>query len=230
MSKHFLPRLFPLETVEKKSFEMMWSSLTPKADAFSFHPGLKELETRALKEIREKSLLIEKEAYEKGFEQGEKDGRELGLKRLESATHQVKKVLLEIERQREEFHQTYENEILRLMLLIGKRIFRQELLGHENVILTVLQEAFQYVTDRGKVLVRLNPLDYQYLLARPGPVPFSLDEKERIKVIEDPSITRGGCLLETSFGEVDATFESQFDEMVSLIRQQRAELKKNPGP
>jgi flagellar assembly protein FliH len=207
---------------------MAWPSLSPKADAFSFLPGLKELEARALKEVRGRALLIEKEAYEKGFEQGEKDGRELGLKRLEVVIHQVKNVLLEIERQRKEFPQAYESEMLRLMLSLGKRIFRQELMSHEEVIIAVLREAFQYVTDHGKVLVRLNPADHQYLFAHPCQVPFSLDEKDGVKMIEDPSITRGGCLLDTSFGEVDATFESQFDEMVSLVRRQMDGAERHP--
>jgi flagellar assembly protein FliH len=228
LSKKFISGHFPQEIERKESFEMAWPTLSPRGDAFSFHPGLKELEARVLKEVRERGLLIEKEAYEKGFEQGEKDGRELGLKRLEMVIHQFGNVFAEIERQRRGFRQAYESEMLTLVLGIGKRIFRQELLFHEEVIIAILREAFQYVTDRGKVIVRLNPGDYQYLLAHPGEVPFSLDGNDGVKMIEDPSITRGGCLLETSFGEVDATFESQFDEMVSLVRRQMDGAGRHP--
>lgn len=228
MSKKFISDPFHQEIGRKESFEIVWSSLSPKADAFSFHPGLKELEARVLKEAREKVLLIEKEAYEKGFEQGEKDGRELGMKRVEMVIHQLRNVFLEIERQRKGFQQAYESGMLTLVLGIGKRIFRQEILFCKEVIITVLREAFQYVTDRGKTVVRLNPGDYQYLSAHPGQVPFSLNENDGVKMIEDPSITRGGCLLETSFGEVDATFESQFDEMVSLVRRQMDGAERHP--
>jgi flagellar biosynthesis/type III secretory pathway protein FliH len=40
-----------------------------------------------------------------------------------------------------------------------------------------------------------------------------------IKMIEDPAIVRGSSFLETSFGDVDATFESQFEQIASLIWQ-----------
>ena len=30
-----------------------------------------------------------------------------------------------------------------------------------------------------------------------------------LKIVEDPGIQRGGCLLETSFGNVDATIDGQ---------------------
>lgn len=227
MSKKFIADHFQADLGCQEPFEIAWPSLSPKADAFSLLPGLKEMEARALKEVREKTLLIEKEAYEKGFEQGERDGRELGMKRLDIVIHQMKHVLLDIERQRKELLQTYEKEIVRLMLNIGKRIFRRELLFHEEVIASVLQEAFQYVTNRGQVLLRLHPGDYRYLSAHPEQAPFLFNENEGVKLIEDPSITRGGCLLETSHGEVDATFESQFDEIVSQIEQQMDEPERH---
>jgi flagellar assembly protein FliH len=223
LSKKAFSQLFHPIADPGSSFKMTWPVLSSGADAFSSHPAMKEVEKRMLKEVREKAQVIEKEAYEKGFEQGEKDGRELGLKRLEVVIQQWTHVLLDMERQRKEFPRTYRNEVLKLLLGIAKRIFRRELLSHEEVITVVLQEAFRYVTDRGKVRVRLSPADYQYLCAHPDEPPFSLDENSGVTMVEDPSITRGGCLLETSFGEIDATFESQFDEIVSQILRQMDE-------
>lgn len=212
------------------SFEVAWPSLSSQPDGFSSLPGLKDLEARMLKAAREKALKIEKEAYEKGFEQGERDGRELGLKRLEVVLHQMHQVLFEIMRQKREFQQAYEKEMLKLALNLGKRIFRQMGLLYEEAIIAVLRDAFQYVMDRENVCVRLHPADYQYLLSHPDKAPFPLDEKEGIRLIADPSITRGGCLIDTSFGEVDATFESQFDEMISLIWKKHQEMEHRPHP
>ena len=35
----------------------------------------------------------------------------------------------------------------------------------------------------------------------------------RIEVVADPSISRGGCFVESSFGFVDASIEAQFNEL-----------------
>jgi len=223
LSKKFISDLFHQGAGQGSSFEVTWPVFSAGTDVFSFHPGMKGVETKLLKEARERIFLIEKEAYEKGFEQGEKDGWELGLKRLEMVIHQIGNVLGEMERQRKVLYENYEREMLQLVFGISKRILRHELHHCEDVILTVLREAFQYVTDREKVIVRLNPVDYQYLLGRQEKLPCSFDEKNGVRLIEDPSIDRGGCFLETSFGEVDATFESQFDEIVSLIWQKNQE-------
>jgi len=214
-SSHSLPKIS-----QEGTFQLDWPQLHPKTYASSFHQYLKELEEKVLKQAREKSLFIEKEAYEKGFAQGEKDGLELGQRRIETILTQFKEILTEIERQRKDLYKAFEREMLLLVLDIGKKVIRHELKLDEGIILATLQEAIQYVVDRRKLVVHLNPVDYQYLLAHPEGLSLPLDEAGAVKVVEDHSITRGGCFLETSFGEVDATVESQFNEIVCLIWEQ----------
>jgi flagellar assembly protein FliH len=220
LSKKFTSSYSLPEIPQENAFQLEWPQLQPKGYAPSFHRYLQELEEKVLKQTREKSLFIEKEAYEKGFAHGEKDGLELGQRRIETVIHQFQEILLEMERQRKDLHRTFEKEMLQLVLNISKKVIRHELTLHEGVILATLQEALQCVVDQKKIVVHLNPADYQYLLAHPEGLPLTLDEARGVKVIEDHSITRGGCLLETSFGEVDATVESQFEEIVSLIWEQ----------
>jgi flagellar assembly protein FliH len=217
LSKKFTSDCYDQAPIQEATFEMMWPQLQPKVYSSSFQQSMKEFEAKALKQAKEKALFIEKEAYERGFAQGEKDGLEMGQKRLEAILLQFKNILLEIERQREDLYRTYEKEMLQLVLSLSKKILHREVSLHENIILTTLQEALQYLVDRKKVIIHLNPADYQYLLTHPESSPLALGDQGKVRVIEDHSITRGGCFLETPFGKIDATIESQFEEIVSLI-------------
>ena len=217
MSKKFSSDLFHQQPGQEPTFQIVWNDLQPKTYTSSFQKTLKDLETKLLKQSREKALLIEKESYEKGFAQGEKDGFEVGQRRLETVIRQFENILLEMERQRSDLCRTHEKEMLQLVLSISKKLLHDELPFHEEGIRATLQEAFQHVVDRKRVIVHLHPMDYQYLLNHPEGFPFLHEEEKGVKVIEDSTITRGGCFLETSFGEIDATLESQFDEIVSLI-------------
>jgi flagellar assembly protein FliH len=178
---------------------------------------LKELEEKVLKQAKEKSVFIEKEAYEKGFAQGEKDGLELGQRRIQPVIHQLEAILLNIEAQRRDLYKAFEREMLQLVVEISKKVIRHEVTLNGDILLATLQEALQYVVDRRKMVVHLNPVDYQYLLAHPEGFSLPLDEAGGVKLVEDPSITRGGCFLGTTFGEIDATVESQVHEIASLI-------------
>jgi flagellar assembly protein FliH len=200
---------------EEPAFQMEFSSLQPKG--FSSHPYLKEIEEKALKRIKEKSLLIEKEAYEKGFAQGERDGVQLGQKRLEALIQQWKDLLMEMQSQRIDLYQVYERDLVALAFSISKRVLHHELTLHRDVIAFALREAFQHVVDQKKMTVHLNPMDHKYLLTHPEGCPPALKGLEGVNVIEDPTISRGGCFLETSFGDVDATIESQLDRIAAVV-------------
>jgi len=202
-------------------FQMEWPKL--KAREFTSSQGQfwKEMEAQVLKQAKEKALFMEKEAYEKGFAQGERDGFELGQKRFEAVMQQIQKLLTEISRQQEELYKKHERKMVQLVLSITRKILRQEIHLAEEVIAKTLPAAFQHVVERKKIVVHLNPKDYKYLLAHPNNLPFSLEDESLggVKILADPAITRGGCYIETPLGDIDATLEGQLDQIVSLIWQ-----------
>lgn len=208
-------------------FHLTWPTLERRTRWDEFDQRQRELETRLLKEAREKALLIEKEAYEKGFAQGERDGLELAEKRLETTMRQLQNLMVSLGEERRKLFKAYEREMLAMVLSIARRILRRELDRGEEIVTATLREAFQHVVDQTRVVVRLNPLDYLYLSKHPEGLPRGGEAPGRIDLVEDPSITRGGCLLETSFGEIDATFEGQFDEIVSAVWEKRRALRES---
>ena len=44
-----------------------------------------------------------------------------------------------------------------------------------------------------------------------------LTDRKIIHVMEDPGISRGGVLIETAFGDIDATIEAQVEHLRSTI-------------
>jgi flagellar assembly protein FliH len=217
LSKKFTLTPFTQKGEIGSAFQITWPQFESKTYTSSVPQLLKGLEEKALKQVREKAFLIEKEAYELGFAQGERDGLEFGQKRLETIIQPLKNLLAEVERQRRDLYKAHEREMVQLALSISNKVLHQELEGREKVITATLREAFQQVVDQRKVIFHLHPMDYQHLLDHPEEVPCILRDLETVRLIKDPAITRGGCLLETPFGEIDATLEAQFDQIVSRV-------------
>jgi flagellar biosynthesis/type III secretory pathway protein FliH len=44
-----------------------------------------------------------------------------------------------------------------------------------------------------------------------------LSKGGNFQLMEDPSIRKGGCILETGFGRINATIDDQLDEVVKVI-------------
>jgi len=227
VAKEFQTKNFGGEGKLDSSFQMAWPQLGGKKFSPHFGPQLKEIEAKIFQQAKEKILMLEKEGYEKGFAQGEKNGLELGQKRIETMMGQLHSLLKDIERQRIDLYRQYTREMIQLVLSIAKKVLHREVNIQEDTIGFTLQEAIKFVLDRKEVRIHLNPVDFEFLLSHRERLPLAGEEMEEIQLVKDPAISRGSSLLETSFGNIDATLENQFDQIASLIWQEIE--KSNPA-
>jgi flagellar assembly protein FliH len=179
---------------------------------------MEEMQEQVYQELKKKAAQIEHEAYEKGFAQGEKDGQESGQKRLEVVIKQINALLSQMENQKKTLFQRFEQDMVEFAFCVIKKILQRESRLTAGVIKDTLSAALIKTEENRRIILHVNPLDYKYLLAHPDQIPWVLNDRERVKIIEDAAITPGGGLLETEWGVIDATLEGQFDRIVEQIQ------------
>jgi flagellar assembly protein FliH len=179
----------------------------PVPDAVQQECELLLLQTRA------KVSEIEKEAYEIGFAQGQKAGLEVGEKMVESLLKQYSVSLEELNKLRKEVFSSSERQVIRLALEIAKKIVKREVAIDEELILTLVKVALDRVTDQALITIRVNPKDYHAIERHHASRPDAGALNETVKLIEDPLIGRGGCVIETDSGTIDARIEEQLREI-----------------
>lgn len=172
-----------------------------------------------LKEAHEKVTLLEKEAYEKGFSQGEKDGLELGEKKALKVIENIENFLTEIGRLKNEIIRQYEKEILELIFAIAKKIILYQIESDGKAVREAVIKAVHLAAERSKVTLRVNPEDFDYVEKLRPEFFTKFNELKSIMVTSDPSITRGGCFLETPYGDVDARIETQLEKIHQCVEE-----------
>jgi len=152
----------------------------------------------------------EVDAYQKGIQDGHKDGRKAGvaegLKEIETVLHSLQQAMQEIKKLRQELCLKAEKETVSLSLAIARKILVQEPATNPKIIAGVVKKTFQTIAINAPVRIRINPSELAYMRERRHLIPIEGD----VTFIEDPSISCGGCLVESLSGEVDARIESQF--------------------
>jgi flagellar assembly protein FliH len=73
-----------------------------------------------------------------------------------------------------------------------------------------VREALAQVAESAELKVYLHPQDLE-LLKRVNSTLFAGDSVERIQFRSSPEVTRGGCLVQTGFGVIDARPETKFE-------------------
>jgi len=208
-----------LQTSQRIDAEAPAAATVPLEPSTASQPSAAELRHAndevelILRQGRLKAAEIEKEAYEKGFSEGERAGRETGEKMVEAVLKQYTRTLEELKGLRRNLLTSSEREVVRLSLEVAKKVVKREACVDEELILALVRVALSRLADQSVMTVRVNPKDCQSILHHRESPGHRDSWHDGIKLVEDPLITRGGCLIETESGLIDARVEEQFREI-----------------
>ncbi len=162
-----------------------------------------------------------KQAEEEGFRQGWQSGYEEGGK---TAEDEYSHKLLEAQQVVEEAHQERmqiiagaEDEVVQLAMAVSRKIIERELVTRPEIIVEMVKRAIQKVTDREELTVRVNPDNLDSTINAQEEIAQSAKGVRKLKVLADPAIASGGCVVESSNGTVDARVERQLNEIEQAL-------------
>jgi len=154
---------------------------------------------------------VEKTAYESGFHQGEKAGMEIAERKMDVVMRRYSDSILEVNKLRSSLYAQIEREVVKLAIAVAKKIVHREIQVDRDIIQTLVRVALGHVSEKSSVTVHLNPMDYNYLLEQRAEL--SQSEGRDISLLSDKSIERGGCLIQTDCGDIDARVQEEFREV-----------------
>ncbi len=153
---------------------------------------------------------VRAEAYAEGLVAGRAEG--------EQACMRMKQLVESFGDAMENLDFRLADMLLELALDIARQVVAGELAAHPERILEIVNLALkQMVESTREARLLLNPEDAA--LVRPH-LEQVLD-KARLRVVEDVRIVRGGCLIETPHGDIDATLPARWRQVVQVLGSNR---------
>ena len=160
---------------------------------------------------------IVSEARNEGFEQGSKEGFEKGSAEVDRLIERMHKILEAVMQRREEILQDTESQIVELVILMARKVIKILSENQKNVIMANTVAALRKVKTRGSVTLRVNIEDVKLTTAHADEFIQHVENVQGITVQEDSSVEKGGCIVETDFGAIDARISSQLTELENKI-------------
>ena len=168
-------------------------------------------------EAQAQSSKTESDAYQKGFEQGHKEGYEKGSVEVDRLIERMHKILEAVMQRREEILQDTESQIVELVILMARKVIKILSENQKNVIMANTMAALKKVKTRGTVTLRVNIEDVKLTSAHTDEFIKHVENIQGLTVLEDSSVEKGGCIVETDFGAIDARISSQLSELENKI-------------
>ena len=166
---------------------------------------------------------IEKDAFERGWNAGRDEGLAEGLKAGEEAT--VAKIeemsrhygdsLAEIAVLKDALRAQVEEEVVRLAIAVARKVVHREINIDQTVIHALVRVALGRVSGKSAVVVHLNPTDREYMMR--AHEELMREEGREITFESNSTIGRGGCVIQSETGDIDARIEEEFREVESAF-------------
>jgi flagellar assembly protein FliH len=161
--------------------------------------------------------LIKQKAYEEGFAAGTEAGRTAGQEQYHKQIKKLEAVLAAVHNEIGARNERYEQQILLLIKSMVDRLVHHEVSVNPEVMRACLRETLQFVMENAQIKVHLHAVDVKRLQEAAAEDPSLLAGKNRLQLVEDPGISAGGCILQTDFGEIDATVENCREKLYEAI-------------
>lgn len=170
----------------------------------SVAPYSAQLEER----IRER----EQVSFERGRREGEKALSEQLLRQRSELAELQNGVLASLRQAVSQVTRDCEGAMVALALEIASKVVADIPISSEMVEAAV-REALAQVEQQGSLTVLLNPMDFELLQQANAPLLLADVGGERLRFQTSPKVSRGGCLVQTRFGVIDAQRETKFEAL-----------------
>ena len=173
------------------------------------------LKAEAKREAEEILAEARKNAYGEGREEGFKEGQE-EVSRLIDRLHAVLNAASD---KRQEILNRTEKQIIDLVILVARRVVKVISETEKKVVLENVKQALDKVKGETEIIIKVNTRDLDLTSRHKKQFIAAVESLKQVKVEEDSRVAPGGCVIETSFGDIDARIARQLDLIEERIRE-----------
>jgi flagellar assembly protein FliH len=217
------------EKIVKKAEQAAFEEIKRKTnEAAVLKKKAEEESERIIKEAENKSFEIiqaaemekdqhKADAYKQGFESGREAGFDEGKREVDRLVDRMRIILEKTMDKRQSILDETEQQIVELVLLISRKVIKVISESQRNVVMSNIVQALRKVKGRGDVVIRVNIADLELTSEHTKEFIEAVENIKNITFAEDSSVDRGGCIIETDFGAIDARISSQLSELEQKI-------------
>lgn len=165
--------------------------------------GLSDVDVQAARE----------EARRAGWEQGLAEGRQAARGELRLQAERWQQLVDHLAQPLAALDAEVEQELLGVALAVAQRVIQDELRAEPGHVLATIRQACAALPAASRhIRLHLHPED-AHLVAENLPA----HGDSQWHLIEDASISRGGCLLDSGSTHVDARLETRIDDAIATL-------------
>jgi flagellar assembly protein FliH len=206
------------ETAKQPDYETVMEQVKQEAakirqEAEQYYEAMRKQVLKEKEEWRiEKEQLVQlarEEGYHAGFAKGRQEALEHYDELIAKARHITELANVQFYEQINASTET----ILRLGMKVAERIIGEALGKDPNYFLTLVKRVLKEVREQTEVTIYVHPLSYEIVARQKEELKSLFPHEVDIFIHPDNELEEYGCLVETPFGRIDASVDTQLAQI-----------------
>jgi flagellar assembly protein FliH len=171
------------------------------------------------REAKSKAEAILEEGKRNAAESGREQGFKAGQEEVGRLIERLHAMLDAASDKRKEILDSTERQLVDLVLLIARKVVKVISEASQKVVIENVRQALSKVKGEAEITIKINTRDLGLTTRHKKEFIAAVESLKQVRIEEDSRITPGGCVIETSFGDIDARIEKQLDIIEERIRE-----------
>jgi flagellar assembly protein FliH len=152
---------------------------------------------------------IRNEARQQGFDEGRDAGRNEALATAQPIVEALSAAIGELRELQANAADLVERDAVVLAMEVAEKVVAGSIAVEPERVHDVIRGALRAIVERERVVLMVNPEDLALVRDGLGELTGSLGGMEHVEVQEERRVSRGGALVRTTVGEIDARIETK---------------------
>ncbi|MCT8139821.1 flagellar assembly protein FliH [Anaerobacillus sp. CMMVII] len=178
---------------------------------------------------QQKAEDLYKHSEETGYNQGFQQGLQEGQRQYETFIQEAREI---INASKEDYFQKLEDAeqvIVELAVKVSEKVIANSLKQEPSIWLPIVKAVIDEVREQEQVKIYVHPKWYEFTLAHKEELRLLLPNCENLYIYPDIHLDENGCQIETPYGKIDASVNSQLAEIKRALEEKLKELSGNEG-
>jgi flagellum-specific ATP synthase len=152
---------------------------------------------------------IESQAYEKGYAKGREQSLASEKGKAEPFLEIMRQAESALGDHRRIIQKASRRDAVDIAMAMAERIVKNEIRRHPAISKRILSQALAIVAGQDHIKIRIHPHDEEHVRSIIGDESGESQFSGKVEIVGDSNLQKGGCLIETDFGVVDARIDQQ---------------------
>jgi len=176
-----------------------------------------EIINKAIQEAQNKAQQILEQAYNQGYSQGYNEAKSKLEQEYQQKIQELQEQIKNILNLRESLVKEMEKDIVELAIKVAEKVINKKIEEEPELVSNYLIELLPKIEQAKNITIWINPNEIEYVRLSKEKFKNLVENVENINIAPDSRIEKGGCIIETNFGKIDARVSTKLEVLKEII-------------